>query len=125
MKKYILTDESKVVDGVTVYRIKALINFEQIGHPDDKLFTVGKDQLGGFVESEDNLSQDNNCWIAKDSVVYGAARIVGDAKIQGASKIHGQVWIGGKIVVNNAEVSGNFFMVTGTSTVEHFSDFKI
>ena len=44
--KYKLTRETKVVEGVTVYRIQATTDF----------FAIKKGDLGGFVEKEANLS---------------------------------------------------------------------
>lgn len=53
-KKYILTDETIKVNGKTLYRIKALREFSNVKAGD----------LGGFVESESNLSHDGylNFW---------------------------------------------------------------
>jgi hypothetical protein len=46
-KKYfeLLKDNYKIINGVTVYRIKALIDFDDI--------KAG--QLGGYIEKEENL----------------------------------------------------------------------
>ena len=67
MKKYELTEEKITLDeNQTLYRIKALKDFGDVKAGD----------LGGFVESEKNLSQDGNCWISDDVKVYeDAARI--------------------------------------------------
>lgn len=46
-KKYELTDETIIIDGKTLHRIKALRSFG----------SVVKGELGGFVECEANLSQ--------------------------------------------------------------------
>ena len=64
-KKYRLTDETIQHWGRTLYRIEALRSF--IG--------VGIGQKGGFVESEENLSHDGNCWVC------GNANVCGDAKV--------------------------------------------
>lgn len=48
MKKYEFTGETKVIAGVTLKRIRALISFG---------FVV-KGEIGGFIESEKNLSHD-------------------------------------------------------------------
>ena len=48
MKKYELTAESIVKFGRTLFRIKALVAFEN----------VEEGELGGFVEKEGNLDQD-------------------------------------------------------------------
>lgn len=54
-EKYKIVNETRVIDGKTVYRIEALKSF---GH-------IKKGEIGGFVESYDNLSQEGNCWIEK------------------------------------------------------------
>ena len=53
MKKYELTDETIEVYGTALHRIKALKDFGN----------VKKGELGGYVESEHNLSQEGNCWV--------------------------------------------------------------
>lgn len=74
MKKYkIRTDLTKVVDGVNLYRIEALIDFAD----------VAKGKLGGYVQSEQNLSQCDNAWIYDDAVVCGRAKVFGNAKVCG------------------------------------------
>ena len=47
MKKYELTSETKVINGVELHQIKALNSFGNIKEGD----------LGGWIESEKNLSQ--------------------------------------------------------------------
>ncbi|WP_375679724.1 hypothetical protein [Bartonella sp. AP7XZML] len=59
-KKYKLTDETIKVDRITLYRIRALKDFGD----------VKKGDLGGFVESERNLSHDDNCWVGDEAWVY-------------------------------------------------------
>ena len=63
MKKYELTGECKVYFGVTLRRIKSLIDFSD----------VKKGELGGFIEKEENLSHGGDAW------VYGNARVSGNA----------------------------------------------
>ena len=65
MEKYELTEETIKVEGVTLYRIKALKDFGN----------VKKGDLGGFVQSEMNLSHYGNCWIYNDAKVYGLVRV--------------------------------------------------
>ena len=65
-KKYRLRkDLTKVVNGKTLYRIQAL----------KPLNDVKEGEIGGYVESEDNLSQEGNCWIYDDACVFDNARI--------------------------------------------------
>lgn len=72
IKKYKFTDEVKIVAGVTLRRIIALTNF----------CDVEKGDLGGWIEKEENLTQDGNAWVSGDAEVYGYARAYGDAWVK-------------------------------------------
>lgn len=63
MKKYEFTGETKVIAGVTLKRIRALISFG---------FIV-KGEIGGFIESEKNLSHDGNARVTGNAMVTGNA----------------------------------------------------
>ena len=104
MKKYELTDETIDVSGTTLHRIKALKDFGN----------VKKGELGGYVESERNLSQEGNCWVcgnAKvcgDAEVCGNAKVCGNAEVYGNAKVYGNAWVCGNAeVYGNAKVYGN------------------
>ena len=95
--KYELTDETIDVSGTTLHRIKALKDFGN----------VKKGELGGYVESEYNLSQIGNCW------VYGNARVCGDAELCGNAKVCGNARVCGNAeVCGNARVYGNADYIT-------------
>lgn len=97
-KKYILTDETKEVDDHILHRIKAIKNFSNV-HEDD---------LGGFVESENNLSQEGNCWVYDDAIVFDKAKICDCARVSNKAKIHGDVVVSGNAnITKNAEVIRN------------------
>ena len=70
-KKYILTEEAKEVGGHILHRIQAMRDFGG----------VQKGDLGGWVESEENLSHDGDCWIFDNGRVFGDGRVFGNAKI--------------------------------------------
>ena len=86
MKKYKLTDEACTLYGKTMYRIEALIDFDNVKAGDK----------GGFVQSEDNLSQEGKCWVCDDAKVFGNAKVYGKAEVYGKTKVH-----------NYAKVFGN------------------
>lgn len=103
-KKYSLTNESKIVDGHTVYRIIAEKNFSH----------VKKGTLGGFVESENNLSHEGVCWIygnasiCGDARVYENATVYDNAQVRDHALIYGNATVCDDVVIAwNAEVSGN------------------
>ena len=78
MKKYRLTEETKVINGHTLHRIEALKDFGG----------VKKGELGGWIEKEDNLSQNGECWICDEAKVYGDAKVFDDAWIYGEAEVH-------------------------------------
>lgn len=67
MKKFELTDEFVTnTFGKKLFRIKALVAFGN----------VSANELGGFVEKEENLSNDGNAWVSGDAQVSGDADYV-------------------------------------------------
>ena len=77
MKKFELTSEFITnIFGTKLFRIKALIEFGN----------VKAGELGGFVEKEENLSQDGNAWVYDNACVCGNACVYGDA---GYATVHG------------------------------------
>ena len=80
-EKYVLTEEKKECLGRTLYRIKAIISFKD----------VAKGELGGWIEKEDNLSQDGNAWVFGDARVYGDACVYGDARVFGDARVSGKI----------------------------------
>ena len=98
MKKFELTSEVKMHLGRTLYRIKACVAFGD----------VKAGELGGFVEKEENLSQDGNAWVYGDARVYGNAWVYGNAEVCGNAEVYGNARVCGNArVYVNARVYGN------------------
>ena len=98
MKKYELTSETKIVFGHILYRIKALSSFGYVSAGD----------LGGFLESEKNLSQNGNAWVSGNARVYGNAEVSGNAEVYGNAEVSGNAEVYGNARVSgSAEVSDN------------------
>lgn len=94
-KKYELTNESIEYAGRKLYRIKALKNFRY----------VKKGNIGGYVESERNLSQEGNCWIYDNAKVFGDARVYGNAIVYDNAEIYGISYVyGDSIIHGNAKI---------------------
>ena len=79
MKKFELTTDIKMHFGHKLFRIKALVSFG----------SVAKGELGGYIEQEDNLSQDGNAWVSGDAWVFGNARVSGNARVFGDAQVFG------------------------------------
>ena len=72
MKKFELTSEFKIdLSGRKLFRIKALIDIERYG--------VKACYLGGWVEKEDNLSQNGDAWVCGNAQVSSDANVFGNA----------------------------------------------
>ena len=94
--KYELSDITMEFGIKTLYRIRALKNFSD----------VKKGDLGGWVSSENNLSQEGDCWIYDEakcmdnarmydnsciydySEMYDSSRMHGDSKMYNYSEMH-------------------------------------
>jgi acyl-[acyl carrier protein]--UDP-N-acetylglucosamine O-acyltransferase len=101
MVKYELTDETTEHFGHTLKRVRYLDTGE----------------LGGFIESSRNLSQEGGCKVLNNAKVYNNAIISGDAIISGNAKIYGYATAyGNATVYGNAEVL-DYAMVLDCATV--------
>ena len=95
--KYKLTDEYIVHYGIKLFRIEALKDFRN----------VRKGDKGGFVENENNLSHDEDCWISGDAKVFGDASVYENAKIFGNASVYGYAKVYGNAnIYENAEIYG-------------------
>lgn len=113
-RKYCLLESDSVVINdypckgrkTALYRIKALKNFELnfviYRKSSAGRRTVLDGELGGYVESEDNLSQEGAAWIFDDARVYGDARVWGNALVYDRAKVFDHA-----LVRENAHVYGN------------------
>ena len=91
-KKYKITEETINVYGRILHRIEALRDFND----------VKKGDKGGFIEKEDNLSQNGNCWIYNDAKVCSLAKVYDNALIFGNAEVCDNA-----MVYGNAEIRGN------------------
>ena len=98
-KKFKLIDETITNGwGVTLSRIVALKDFGNI--------KAG--EKGGFVEKEENLSHENDCWVFGNAEVYGYAKVYGNAEVWGNAEVYGDAKVCGNAEVwGNAEVYGD------------------
>lgn len=101
MRKYRLTDEEIIVGDRKLYRIQALKSFGN----------VKKGQLGGYIESEKNLSHIGNSWVADRALVFENAEIknnaiiAGDALVYGSAKVYGDAKVcDSSVVCDNAVI---------------------
>jgi len=91
MLKYELNlSDSINVGEKALYRIRALRDFGDVKSGDN----------GGFVESENNLAHDGDCWVYDNAMVYGNAQVDRDAKIKEQANIHDKAKVSDTAVVS-------------------------
>src|SRR5260363_397497 len=107
-KKYELLKEDCIEhDGRTLYRIRALRDFEY----------VGTGQLGGYIEKEENLSHEGEAWVSGKAWVFDDAQVSGNTRVSGTARVYGSTQVSGNAwVYDNAQVSGNV-QVSGNARV--------
>ncbi len=103
-----------------IYRIQALKTVNG---------RVGAGTLGGFVQSEGNLSQEGACWIYDDAACYDDAVVEQDAElhdgataadfaiITGDACLYGRAWAGGDCRIESGEVKDDA-VVAGEAVVK-------
>lgn len=91
--KYELTEETTTRDGVTLRRIRALKALE--------LSCVSIGDLGGWVQSEANLSQDGDAWVYPDAAVWEDAQVEGDCRIADRAEVRGRARVSDFILMDH------------------------
>lgn len=145
-KKYKLrTDLIKGNDGHILYRIESLKDFSN----------VKKGDLGGWVEKENNLSQEGNCWVYDNAIVtnnatvrdeasvygdtwvcenacvYEEAKVCDNAKIYGIACVYGESYVRGntrvygRALVNGKAIVDNEANICGNAVVKKSSDYYV
>lgn len=111
-KTYKLTDETIEFGGHTLHRIQCIEDFTVENNQlkdyleEGETADVKKGELGGFVESYDNLS--GNAWVNENAKVYGKARVCDSAIISGNAVVCDNAVVKyDAIVYENAVVYGN------------------
>lgn len=136
-EKYALTGVKKVIRDPaghyhTLHRIKALIGFYTAALMNGRavVIYIEQGQYGGWIESMNNLSQEGNCWVDDEAVVYGAGFVCGDAWVGDNAAIAGSAIIGGfakmaghSDICDRVRVGGNV-RITGESKIRGEIDIK-
>lgn len=117
-KKYELIQGSEITiwGGTKLMRIRALRDFSD----------VKKGDIGGYVQSEENLSHEGDCWIygnasvCDNARVFDSARVLGDARVYGDAEVCGDAMVldqDGYIVFKNWWSSGRYFTWTRSNNM--------
>ena len=115
--KYEITNETHSRKR-NLRRIRALKSFRTINN-----IRVNEGDLGGYIETENNLSESGVCWVGQRATVEGNAQVqdnafVGeDARLEDRAVAYGDaVIVGESLLTNNGRVGGNSILI-GNNTV--------
>ena len=115
MKKYELTDETKVIDDVTLRRIRAVRDIPE--------HAIKSGDLGGWLETAENLSHDGAAWVMDSAYVMGKARVTDSARVMGKAlvtdfaRVMGKARVTGKARVMGKALVTDFARVMGKARV--------
>ena len=119
--KYELTDETKNLCGITLHRIRALRDIPSV--------KVKSGDLGGWIEKENNLTQDGDAWVSGDAWVYGDAEVSGNAEVYGNAEVNGNAKVSGYAKVSGDAIVSVYAKVCGYAKVsgnaEVYGDAKV
>ena len=91
-KKFELTDKFIInVFGIKLFQIKCTKSFKY----------AQKGDLGGYVEKEGNLDQENDAWVSGDAQVSGNAWVSGNAQVYGNAWVYGNARVYGNANIKN------------------------
>ena len=115
-KKYeIVKEDSIVIDGFTLLRIRALKDF----------FVVKAGDMGGYIEHEDCLSHEGYAWVYDDAKVYNASKVTeggsvkNNATVRNGSKVLGFAGVEGDAVVADFSIVGEEVTISGNAIIEN------
>lgn len=114
-KKYELTEITRTdIPGATLHRIRALIDIPGV--------RVKAGDLGGWIESECNLSQTGDAWVGGEAMVYGNAKVSNDAYVHDHARVYEDaiVCIEGR-VFDHVEVCGHAKILDHAWAFDHAS----
>jgi len=114
MADFTLTDEAKIVDGVTVYRV------EYVEEEDYLLRSSGvlRPYAGGWAEHYRNL---NGGRVLGNAVVMGSAVVKGHAVVSGAAIVKGSAVISDKATVDGMAVISDHAIITDEAHVTDYA----
>ena len=106
MKKYEFTGEVKSIDEKMLHRIRAVRDIPE--------HNVKAGDLGGWLETEENLSHNGAAWVMNSAYVMGKARGMGKALVADSASVMDSAHVmdfarvmGNALVTDSARVMGN------------------
>ena len=88
--------------------------------------------VGGYIQSENNLSHNGDCFVYDNAKVFGKAKVSGNAQVYGNALVSGNAWVNGNATAtglvqsvttykNNITVTDNHIIIgCQCHTIEHW-----
>lgn len=106
-KKYTMTDDTMVIDGVKLSRIQALRDFGN----------VKACELGGYISCEENLSHNGTCWVSDNAIVRDSAIVRDDALVRDRSVVRDEAIVRELAIVMDDAIVRDSAIVSGEAHV--------
>lgn len=107
--KYEFTGEVKYIGRKILHRIRAVRDIPE--------YEIKSGDMGGWLETEKNLSHNGSAWVTDSAVVMDAACVTGDACVMDSARVTGLSLVAGNaLVMGNAHII-NTARVTGAALV--------
>jgi hypothetical protein len=94
-RKYVFTGDEKIIDSVIILR---------------RIRRCADGLLGGWIESESNLSQEGACFVFNEACVLDQAVVKDNAQIMGDSVVCDLAVVGGDIKIVHCLIGGTAFI---------------
>lgn len=115
-KKYeLVKEDSIIVEGFKLYRIRALKDF----------FVIKAGELGGYIEHEGCLSHEGYAWVYDNAKVYNAGKIADCGRVSGnaivtcGSKVMGFAGVGGNAVLTDFSIAEGEVTISDNALIEN------
>ena len=66
--------------------------------------SVRQGDLGGFVQSENNLSQEGGCWLFQNAIAAEGAVVAENAQIRNLAVLRGNTMVVGNAVIRDCSI---------------------
>lgn len=104
-------DESEMEEEYRLYRIQALRDFGD----------VKKGDLGGYIQTQKNLSHSGNCWIYDKAIAGDDSKVKDNAKVMDGAIVRGAAVVSKNAVLTDGTRVASSVIVTDNAVVK-FTD---
>ena len=109
--------EKQLINGYNMHRIVAVHDIPMHG--------VKAGDLGGWIESTGNLSQEGSCWIKDNSMAYQLARISDNAIVMGAAEVYDMAKVYDEAVINGMVSVFGLARICKNMTIASIDDYIV